>query len=218
MKKYFFILIALILIFSCKDVLAIEKCTTSEMNRLKELASNVNFVAEIDYQTVEEMKIEEEKYVQAFYNIKTLNSSPELKIYYEIDNYKYEVEDNYIESIEDGKIKFYIYAYTANLCVDELIMTKTLELEELNSYYYYNKEKCQQYSDFKYCQEFYNNDLSFEEIEKEFNEYLKNKDPNSIFSNPSNYALYIFIAFILVILIVVTLFFIKRKRRGVGDL
>lgn len=217
MKKYVFLLIILFLLFLNLDVFAIDSCTTSEMQRLKELANNVNFIAEIDYETVENMKIEEEKFVSAFYDIKVLNPSSELKIYYEIGGYKYEVEDNFIESIEEGEIKFYIYAYTANLCVDELIMTKTVELKKLNSYYYYNKEKCQEYSDFKYCQEFYDNDLSFEEIEEEFNEYLKGNSSNSIFSTRSNYKLYIFIVSILVISIVVVLLFIKR-RRSVGDL
>ena len=217
MKKYVFLLIILFLLFLNLDVFAIDSCTTSEMQRLKELANNVNFIAEIDYETVENMKIEEEKFVSAFYDIKVLNPSSELKIYYEIDGYKYEVEDNFIESIEEGEIKFYIYAYTANLCVDELIMTKTVELKKLNSYYYYNKEKCQEYSDFKYCQEFYDNDLSFEEIEEEFNEYLKGNGSNSVFSTRSNYKLYIFIVSILVISIVVVLLFIKR-RRSVGDL
>ena len=141
MKKYIGLLISFVLFFISYDVLAIETCTTSEMKRLKELASNVNFVAEIDYETVEGMKIEEEKFVSAFYDIKVLNSSSELKIYYEENDNKILVEDDYIESVEQGEIKFYIYAYTANLCVDELIMTKTIELEELNSYYYYNKEK-----------------------------------------------------------------------------
>lgn len=216
MKKYFLLLISLFLLFACKDVLAIEKCTTGEMKRLKELANNVNFVASIDYEAVDEMKIEEEKYVRAFYNVEVLNSSPELKIYYEIDGYKYEVEDNYIETMEEGSVKFYFYAYTANLCVDELVMTKTLELENLNSYYYYNKDKCQQYPDFKYCQEFYDIDLSFEEIDKEFDKYLKGNNPNSILSSHGNYMLYI-VVIILVILIVVSVFFVKKKRNH-GDL
>lgn len=218
MRKYLIVLITLVLFFSCKNVLAIEECTSNEFNRLKELANNINFSAEINYETVKDMEIVEEKFVSAFYDVKVLNSTPELKIYYEMNGYKYEVEDNYIETLESGKIKFYIYAYTANLCVDELIMTKTLELEELNSYYYYNKEKCQQYSDFKYCQEFYNNDLSFEEIEKEFDDYLKENNPDSSFSNSSNYILYIFVTIIFIILVIVILFFVKRKRKDVGDL
>ena len=218
MKKYFFVLVNLVLFFSCKDVLAIEKCTTAEMERLKELASNVNFVTEIDYETIDGMIIEEEKLVTAFYDIKVLNSSPELKIYYEEDGYKYELEDNFIESMEEGTTKFYIYAYTANLCVDELIMTKTIELEELNSYYYYNKEKCQQYPDFEYCKEYYDTDLSYEEIEKEFDKYLESNNTNPIVSDSSNYAIYIFIGLGLIVLIVGILIFIKRKRRDVGDL
>lgn len=218
MKKYILMLISFLLIISYKDVFAIDACTTSEMKRLKELANNVNYVAEIDYEMIENSKIDEEKFVSAFYNIKIINSSSDLKIYYERDGYKYEIENNYIESVEEGEIKLYIYAYTANLCVDELIMTKTIQLEELNSYYYYNKEKCKQHSDFEYCQEFHDNDLSFEEIEKEFNEYLKTNDSNSILPNANNYTLYIFIIAISVILIIVIVFIINKKRKSVGDL
>lgn len=212
------IILLIILIFSLsKNVFAIDVCTTSEKNRLKELANNINFVAEINYETVEANEIKEEKFVSAFYDIKVINTSSELKIYYEIDGYKYEVKNNYIEDIEAGKTKFYIYAYTTNLCVDELIMTKTIELEELNIYYYYNKDKCQDYLDFEYCQEFHKNDLSFEEIDEKIDNYLNDDNSISNIVNSSNIIIYIAIIIGFISLIIVILI-IKKKRRNAGDL
>ena len=43
-----------------------------------------------------------------------------------------------------------------------------------NYFYYYNKDKCLEYSDFKYCKEFLDtSNLDYDQIETEFNEYIE---------------------------------------------
>ena len=63
MKKILFSFSLLLICFGCINVSAIEECTTSELNRLKELANNVSFQYEYE--------IEKEKY----YAVLTLSMS-----------------------------------------------------------------------------------------------------------------------------------------------
>ena len=108
---------------------------------------------------------------------------------------------------------FELYSYVDNLCTDELIKKVVVDLPTVNSYYYFNKEKCLENPDFKYCQEFLDiKDISYEEIDKLFQEYIKKDDNNSSKKN-NNYLLYILIGISVAIIITITLVIKHRKNK-----
>ena len=174
MKRIFKYLSLIIIFLITSNVYAIDDCSTKEMNRLKELANNVKFT--YSYQIEEESK--EEEFIIVLYKIEVLNLSSDLRLVY----------DGKIVSANDIKnMNFYnknqifeLYSYVDNLCTDELIKKVVVDLPTVNSYYYFNKEKCLENPDFKYCQEFLDiKDISYEEIDKLFQEYTKKDDNNS---------------------------------------
>ena len=87
----------------------------------------------------------------------------------------YEIID--LEVYEGDVIDFYIYSYTNNLCTNQFIKKIRVVLPTYNRFYYFNKEDCLEYSDFKYCQEFMDTgNKSYEEIEDLFTEYKNEKN------------------------------------------
>lgn len=211
------IILMIVLFFITTNVFAINDCTNAEMKRLRELANNVKITYEY---TVDDEIIEEET-VYVHYNIKVINLSDDLKIYYS-------GEDNNLrayskEEIEDMEFsagttnKFYLYSYTNNLCTDELIKTILVEFPVVNSYYHFNKEKCLNNQDFKYCQEFFNEEnYSFKEIDKMFDDYLNNGNSNN--SNQINkyltkYIYYIIGIIVLVLVIVIVIIKVKKNKK-----
>ena len=105
------IILMIVLFFITTNVFAINDCTNDEMKRLRELANNVKITYEY---TVDDEIIEEET-VYVHYNIKVINLSDDLKIYYS-------GEDNNLrayskEEIEDMEFsagitnKFFIFLY-----------------------------------------------------------------------------------------------------------
>ena len=211
------IILMIVLFFITTNVFAINDCTNDEMKRLRELANNVKITYEY---TVDDEIIEEET-VYVHYNIKVINLSDDLKIYYS-------GEDNNLrayskEEIEDMEFsagitnKFYLYSYTNNLCTDELIKTISVKFPVVNSYYHFNKEKCLNNQDFKYCQEFSNEEnYSFKEIDKMFDDYLNNGNSNN--SNQINkyltkYIYYIIGIIVLFLVIVIVIIKVKKNKK-----
>lgn len=207
MKKIFKYLSLIIIFLITSNVYAIDECSTKEMNRLKELANNVKFT--YSYQVEEESR--EEEFIIVLYKIEALNLSSDLRLSY----------DGKIVSANDIKnMSFYnrhqvfeLYSYVDNLCTDELIKKVVVDLPTVNSYYYFNKEKCLENPDFKYCQEFLDiKDISYEKIDKLFQEYIKKDDNNSSKKN-NNYLLYILIGISVAVIITITLVIKHRKNK-----
>ncbi len=220
MKKVILSFVLILTVFTYKNVLAVEECSTSKMTRLKELANNVQFKS--SYEIDEELD-EEYKNVDLYYSMEVLNFNDDLRI-----EYKREYDDEYTSItsnekkitgfLEGDKITFRIYSYTADLCTDEILKTTTVNLPYYNDYYYFNKDKCNGHDDFKYCKEFVSSSVpEFSEIDKEFNEYLNS---NSILNvrNINNITWYIVIGIVLVFMIFGIIFTIKRKGKRKKEL
>ena len=195
------------------QVNAIQSCTNTEMERLRELAKNFKI------QTSYEMDVDDEnKSLYLEYSIKFINFDPDLKIIYQLDSESDPIELTSTSEFEDifsenSKVDFKIYSYTNNLCTERLLKTYIVNFPSYNDYYYFNKEKCDANSDFKYCKEFMNvEDIDFEKIDKEFDEYLKEDNINSKITN--NLLWYIIGGLVgIVVLITIIVLIVKRKKK-----
>lgn len=202
------------------QVNAVQSCTDSEMERLRELANNVQFKTN--------SKIEEGKdqtddgivdVVYNSYDIQIINFDSDLKIKYK-NGLNEEItltsETTSINDLYEGyKYTFYIYSYTDNLCTDRVLKTVSVDLPIYNKYYHSNKEKCEEYPDFKYCKKYLDaTTKSFSEIDKEFDEYIKS---NNSALNPDKInwnIIYIIGGVILILSIVVILIIVKKKKQN----
>ena len=200
------------------NVNAANTCTSEELNRLKELANNVEI--KYDYEIVDVGN-----YADIDYIFKVNNFDINLKIKLEVNGsledkiYTYSNQSELHEMyFKDGeKVNFKIYSYTLDNCIDKLLRTISIKLPYYNQYYYYNKEKCENYKDSKYCSEFLEKkiNLSDEEIDKLLENEVKNenKEKKIKWLNIS-YKYFIFIAIgILISLIVIVSIIIVRKRK-----
>lgn len=201
------------LFFITTNVFAINDCTNNEMKRLNELANNVKIT--YDYVIDEEI---EKRTIAGFFYVQINNLSDDLQIYLKdmSGNLKLYSKDEIEEKdFNFGSTeKFYIYSYTDNLCTNKLIKTITIKFPSVNPYYYYNKEKCIEHTDFKYCQEFLNHDLDLDEIDELYNEYINKNNINDQKTKPfnKNY-IYIIIASFLIIIIIIFIVIKIRKNK-----
>ena len=138
MKKIISVVSIVFIFFLTLNVYAITECTTEEMNRLKELANNVEF--KYDYVILDEF--EDKKTLDVYYTFNIFNYDKDLKIYYqtEYSDEKVFLSNDNTEELrvyQGKKIDFYIYAYTTNLCTSELIKKTTITLPYYNTFYYF---------------------------------------------------------------------------------
>lgn len=217
--KIFKFLFMIFLSFIVINVNALEDCTSSEMERLTELANNVK----IDYSyTIEESDYQD---VLLIYDIKIHNLNDDLKIYYQVENNsdKILINNNQptLEGYGEGEtLTFSIYAYTTNRCVNKRLRTITVTLPVYNDYYYINKDKCSEYPDFKYCQEFMDNkELAIEEIDIKFEEYINDLKKDEIKNHfKMNYIYYGLGIIVLIVLIIVIIVLKRQKNKKKDDL
>ena len=215
-KKILFNICLFFLSFS--NVYASNSCSTDEKNRLLELANNVSINYE---QVLEENDENDDIELDSYYKLRVHNLDKDLKLYLENDDNEFvlptinKLEEEYFNNGE--KLVFKIYSFSLNGCTNQLLRTITLDLPYYNEYYYFNKEKCQKYSEFKYCTEYLDkeNDLDKEEIDNLFNEYIK--ENTSIVKSSSFYYILIAILLLMVIGIGVALY-IKRLKKINKDL
>lgn len=212
MKKYFVLLITFIFFITILDVKAVDECSTSEMKRLKEIANNVQFKTNYEMDIYEDSEVSS---VSLIYSIDIFNFSEDLKIFYNTEYADERIElksnQNKITDLSEGdKITFYIYSYTNNLCTDEILKKVSVELPVYNRYYYYNKEKCDLHSEFKYCKEFMDTgDKQHFEIDLEFDKYLKEDIIDDIIDS-NNLVWYIVIPVVSIAIIVIVFLIIKK--------
>ena len=211
-------LIFIIIFFISLQVNAVQSCTDNEMERLRELAKNVNFQINSKIEEGNELiDSETKKYIYNSYDIKIINFDSDLKIKYkneQIGENTLTSETTSINNLdEDSEITFYIYSYTDNLCTDKILRTVKVDLPIYNVYYHTNKEKCEKYPDFKYCKKYLDvTTKDFSEIDKEFDEYIESNDTvNGDKTNRNIY--YIIGAVVAISLIVILLIFIKKKKK-----
>ena len=212
MKKILFSFSLLLICFSYINVSAIDACTTSEMTRLRELANNVKF----NYNYKIEYESEEDEELWMAYSFEILNYNDDLKIYLNDQSNLIDVNTFQNQEFSRGEnITFYIYSYTDNLCTDELLRTIDVKLPVYNTYYYFNKERCEGYPDFEYCKEFMDvSEYSFSEIDEMFQKYVDGDNIIDLITD-DNYRLYFIFGGIglILVIIIVCFIFIKRKRK-----
>ena len=221
MKKISLFIICFI---GCLNVYAYEvpECTNTELNRLNELANNVNFKTSytIDDETVNDI----DHTVEVIYSLELVNLDKDLKIKYKANNGSIKdlnANTTKINNLGDGNITIYIYSYTTNLCTDRLLKTKTIKLPSYNEYYYFNKDKCEAHPEFKYCSEFRKTDeyYDFEKIDKEYLEYTKKDEKKEVVEEKKIPTYFYYIAGGVVgIIILITIISLVAKRRKKDDL
>ena len=220
MKKYCFFLATIFTLIININVFAENKCTNSEMERLKKLAEKIEF--KYDYEIKEEKNNDDDFYKYAEFSIKATNLSNELKtlvVYnYYTGNYLEFNESNkgVLKGFTEGeKVNIVIKAYTNNDCVEKTVLTKTINLP------YYNElsdsEICQENPNFKYCsillEQKVSNDTFINELENTFNtEKVEEKDDGELTLSNNSYIIYIVVA-LFVVFIVLGILFMQKKRR-----
>ena len=214
-------LIVYVLFLICIDVKAISECTSEEMKKLRELSKS--FDIKYEYNIIEE-KDEDGTYKYPIYKIKILNMDNSLKISYtENRSGLISVSQSELESrefYEGANLTFSIYSKTDSLCTDVLLKKINIILPFYNNYYFENKEKCEKYSGFSYCQEFVDDNKENEEIDKLFEKYIKEQNGNKQSGENKNiFNSYIYLIILLILVISIILFvIIKNKKKKVDDL
>ena len=218
-------LIPILIMFIVVNVKAIDACTPEEMNRLRELANNVQFKTEYELTDEEDDDNDEKTYI--YYAARVINMNNDLKVLMKkstdiefqpviVNDYIYS-QSNDIEYFVSGeKVTFKIYSHTTNLCTNELLKTVDVEFDYYNTWYYDNKENCKKYPDFKYCKEFMKTDKSDEEIDKLFNEYKKDtkgESDSKILDFISNNKYVIIIVFAVIIIGLAVVIILKRNKK-----
>ena len=217
LKKIIYTLVICLISFYTTNVFAINECTKEEKSRLQELANNIKI--KYDFKLIED-DVDGEVYdVNPIYKLKMLNSDPDLRYEYKFAEESekkairdYEIGD--LEVYEGDVIDFYIYSYTNNLCTNQFIKKIRVVLPTYNRFYYFNKEDCLEYSDFKYCQEFMDiSNLDYEQLEAEFSEYIDNQKKE----NESNFfkdnLVYIIISILVLVIIAVVIIILRQKKK-----
>ena len=208
------IIIFILLFMICLNVKAEGTCSTDELNRLKELANNVEIIKELQ---VDDSRYDVEKkngLISAYYKIKITNLNDELLIFYNNRGVKQTIDVGTIDNlvfIDGTTTTFYIYAYTNNSCVNEPLRTITVKFDKYNLYYYINKDKCEQYSEFEYCKEYMNiGNKKYEEIDKLFDKYI---EENKVMVTTNSNLYYIAGGIILICLVTILIVVIIRKYK-----
>ena len=107
------ILVFILAFFISLNVYAADACTASEMNRLKELANNVQFKTVLEV----ELDDKENKIYDVYYNAQVINLVDDLKIVYQLNDYSEETAiyngQEILDVFSPGQtVKFKVYAYT----------------------------------------------------------------------------------------------------------
>ena len=225
MKKIKYLLV-IVLFFICRNAYAIDDCSTSEMQRLKELANNVDIKYETKIEEVMNQSVVEDILVS--YSLKIANYNDDLRLYYKLGNEEKKLTTvQELESLifyEGNNIQIQVYSWTNNLCTNEILRTITLKLPMYSRFYYLHKEECSKYPDFKYCKEFINSsslnfDDDIDKVEEAFNNYKKNNNVISVDDDIKVNSYYLIGAgALLLMLLVISIIIINIKRRKKNDI
>lgn len=223
MKRIIYLISILCVLVSIPKVNALDECSTSELKRLKELANNTEF--KYEYEIVDDGMYDDLEIVSknALYTITGYNLSGELK-YKVVDRGElyFTTNNSVIKNFLNGStVKIEIRAYTKNLCSGKLIKTVTIKLPYFNPLSL--NEECNEYKNFKYCQEFGKFNLNHTEFLDELEKYkngLDNGDNlgDDIKDENSSYLKYIVFILVILIILVMIIIFARRKRKKDVDL
>ena len=218
MKK---IVVLLALLFSF-NVYA-DTCDKNELARLKNIADQVELSYEYE---IKKTKIDGEDAIYADYTVIVSNLNKEIKANYEknylLGNYyEFKLDANGVGKLSqfyDGETAVVtIRAFTNTKCSGKIIATKTIKMPYLNPYYYTNREFCNTYSDFKYCQELMETSFNEADYEKEHAKYFnaEKKIVREDVQEDDNHNYYLIMAVIVsvVLLLLMILSIILKKKK-----
>ena len=205
--KIFFIFVSL---FTFPLFVNAEECSREERNNIYALINNIKFTytrTENNYFTINIYNIPDGLYLVA----------PTGSELYPSDNNQASIA-NYLGG---NSYTFKLLSVEHNKCIDDMNYTKTVQVKKYNQYS--EKEICHnpKYSDFKYCGEWYQGNITDERFETELKKYEKNLeeknqivDDNKDNDNNINIDMIIVGAGILLLgITVIILYTIRGKRR-----
>ena len=224
-KIYFLLMLFVILLFNM-DANA-DTCSSSELARLYNLASHVEFTYDYEWKVYKEKN---DKYTYPSFYIVANNLNEELKVLIENDY----LNGDYIEFKNNGNgmgiidnlsgganIVISIRGYSKNDCSGKLIMTKRIKLPILNLFSY--EDACIEYTDFKYCNNFLDEKITYDKFASELNNYLKIKNEASISAstikldnsskNTNPVIKIVFAIVILMVIVGISIYIIVKKQK-----
>lgn len=222
MKRIIGSIFIIVMIFMVHiNVLADNKCTSDEMQRLKKLASNV----EVRYEyKIDDVKVGNVMYKEPAFSIIASNLNKDLLVMIIEDEYadKYrEFKSNTGSYTLDGfksgdKVQITIKAFVPNACSGQVLSKTTINLPYYNLFA--SNELCQKYPEFKYCVEWLDKPIERNVFNREINEYINvlNKGKDIDKGDFNNRTLYFIIGGIvgIIIIIILGIVIVKRKKNN----
>lgn len=207
MRKYKYGLVIILSFLLCPITMKAAICSNSEMVYLQDLAKNILY----SYDYVEEGNT-------AYFNIYFNNMSDGLYLENMDTNQIYNNSNNgemVLGRVEQGK-QYRFNVYSNNLCKNVIIRSIYVNLPYYNPYY--NDEICKGIENYKFCQKFVNKQFDYSEFEENVLRYKnqhkqdeinEDKNKNNIFDSILN--IYLKSYYIVLPIIIVIAFFIKRR-------
>ena len=160
------------------------ECSNSEIVQYQEQAKNINIT--YDYTEYDNSYV--------LFNVKIANLTPGIYIR-DVQNqmdYRYTGNDISLDNYKSGNsYKFKIYSDSEN-CPDRYITTKYLNLPFYNKYY--KDPSCKGIENFRYCQKWIKNTISYNEFSSKISEYKSSLAvEDDVISNASNYDIFNFL-------------------------
>lgn len=195
--------LCLILLLFAFNVKAVDKdtCDSTELRRLKTIASHVTFTYEFQEEQLKDGR------VGGTFDIILDNITSEIKplIIYSWDTLSYDefVPNSNgtarIKGFGSGdRVKITIKAYVNNGCVARDLLTKTIVLPYVNKFM--NTEECQKNPEFKYCiDKLTNINISEKTFKEEYAKYIKENEKGEPKMVVNNTKIYIALALIVII-------------------
>lgn len=160
------------------------ECNSSDKERLQKLANNISYAIE-----------EYEENGEIYFKATLTGVSKELTIYNGTKlKYYWNTSADYIGEVNidsiktNSKIKLELYGnYT---CLYDTVREITIVTPGYNRYY--GDSICDNASEYKLCQKWYQNDLSYDEFINDVNNYISNKKDNNGNNTGSSYDDYYF--------------------------
>ena len=218
MKKIFCLLIMMMFAVNVSAAIELEPCTTEKMNNLKEMVNKMEF--NYTYEMKKDKDVPDYTYPEFTITIKGLTKDLKALIindFYSLD-YKEIINDGNgngkISGFKQGeKVSITMKAYTPDKCSTKTVAVKQIKLPYYNQFY--DKDYCLTNPNFKYCQEFTEEEVTNTKYYKELEKYEKeNETTEPVVENKSDNTLLFIgvgVGVILVIGIVVVIL-VRRKK------
>ena len=201
-KKILFIIICLVLLLPKAS--ADEKCTYTELNRIRTLASLIK----MDIKYIGETSEDE-------YGISFSDVSDDFYIYIDGKHYFGDSVVKNLKSKTAYKVSIYVYD---NACFNEFSYVRYIKIPPYNSYY--KSQYCIGHEDIDLCQiDYDSSDLTEEQFKKKIRDYIESQSENNFQydenkkSNNNLVFIILGIVVVFIILVVIAINFNKKRKR-----